>query len=80
MKHAAELSPYDDAMWRNLGDSYDQIPSRLADARQAYQKALETATAELKVNPKAPDVLSGVALYHAHLGQKEVLKRILSAR
>ncbi len=58
-------------MWRNLGDSYDQIPSRLADARQAYQKALETATAELKVNPRDPDVLSGIALYHAHLGQKE---------
>ncbi len=57
-------------MWRNLGDSYDQIPSRRADARQAYQKALETATEQLKINPKDPEVLSGIALYHAHLGQK----------
>ncbi len=71
MKRAAELSPDRDVLWRNLGDAYDQIPSRLADARKAYQKALEIATQELKVNPKAPDVLSGIALYHAHLGQKE---------
>jgi len=54
MKHAAEMSPHDHVMWRNLGDSYDQIPSRLADARQAYQRALETATEGLRVNPKDP--------------------------
>ncbi|HUK43390.1 MAG TPA: tetratricopeptide repeat protein [Candidatus Bathyarchaeia archaeon] len=71
MKQAAELSPHNDMMWRNLGDAYDQIPSRLADARQAYQKALELATEQLKVSPKDPDLLSGIALYHAHLGQKE---------
>lgn len=69
MKRAADLSPHNHVMWRNLGDSYDQIPSRLADARQAYAKALETATEQLKVNPKDPEVLSGIALYHAHLGQ-----------
>ncbi len=69
MKRATELSPHDDVMWRNLGDAYDQIPSRLADARVAYQRALDLATAQLKVNPKDHD-LSGIALYHAHLGQK----------
>ena len=69
MKRAADLSPHNHVMWRNLGDSYDQIPSRLADARQAYAKALETATEQLKVNPKDPEVLSGIALYHAHLGE-----------
>ena len=69
MKRAADLSPHNHVMWRNLGDSYDQIPSRLADARQAYGKALETATEQLKVNAKDPEVLSGIALYHAHLGQ-----------
>jgi len=70
MKRATDLSPHDDVMWRNLGDAYDQIPSRLADARQAYQKALELATEQLKVNPKDPDLLSGIALYDAHLGHK----------
>ncbi len=69
MKRAADLSPHNHVMWRNLGDSYDQIPSRLADARLAYAKALETATEQLKVNPKDPEVLSGIALYQAHLGK-----------
>jgi tetratricopeptide (TPR) repeat protein len=64
-------------MWRNLGDSYDQIPSRLADARQAYAKALETATEELKVNPGDAEVLSGIALYHAHLGQSDEAQAFL---
>ncbi len=68
MKKATEVRPDDHVLWRNLGDSYDQIPSRRADARQAYAKALETATASLKVNPKDPVVLSGIALYQAHLG------------
>jgi serine/threonine protein kinase/Flp pilus assembly protein TadD len=69
MKKAADMNPHNHIMWRNLGDSYDQIPSRLADAHAAYQKALETATQQLKVNPNDPEVLSGIALYYAHLGQ-----------
>ena len=71
MKWATELSPHDDVMWRNLGDAYDQIPSHSADARQAYQKALDLATQQLKVNPKEPNVLSYAALYNAHLGNPE---------
>ena len=71
MKRATELSPHDDVMWRNLGDAYDQIPSRSADARQAYQKALELATEQLKVDPKDAWVLSDVALYNAHLGHAD---------
>ena len=69
MKKATEIRPHDHVLWRNLGDSYDEIPSRQADARAAYKKALETATAQLKVNPNNPVVLSGIALYYAHLGQ-----------
>jgi len=69
MKKATDLSPLNHVLWRNLGDSYDEIPSRRADARLAYQKALETATTQLKVNPNDPEVLSGIALYYAHLGQ-----------
>jgi serine/threonine-protein kinase len=78
MKRAVDLSPHDQTLWRNLGDSYDQIPSRLADARQAYAKALETATQQLKVNPKDPVVLSGIALYHAHLGDKQDAEEFIS--
>jgi serine/threonine-protein kinase len=71
MKKATEMRPHDHVLWRNLADSYDQIPSRQADARAAYGKALETATAQLKVNPNDPVTLSGIALYYAHLGQSK---------
>ena len=81
MKKATEMVPNDHVLWRNLGDSYDQIPSHHAEARQAYAKALETAMATLKVNEKDPVVLSGIALYQAHLGNKgqaeEFIKRAL---
>ncbi len=33
MKRAADLSPHNHVMWRNLGDSYDQIP--VAPGRRA---------------------------------------------
>ncbi len=78
MKKATELSPHDHTLWRNLGDSYDQIASRHADAREAYAKALELATAQLKVNPKDPAVLSGIALYNAHLGQSKEAESFIS--
>ena len=69
MKRAADLSPHNHVMWRNLGDSYHQIPARQTDAKQAYGKALETAIVQLKINPSDPEVLSGISLYEAHLGQ-----------
>ncbi len=69
MKKATELEPHNDILWRNLGDSYRQIPSRATEAMSAYQKALQAATDELKVNPNSPEVLSGIALYNAHLGR-----------
>ena len=69
MKRATELSPRNNVLWRNLGDAYDQIPSRRADALQAYQKALQLATEQLNLDPKDPTTLSYVALYHAHLSQ-----------
>lgn len=78
MKQATELVPDDHVLWRNLGDSYDQIPSRRAEARQAYAKALETATATLKVNPKDPVVLSGIALYQAHLGDSKAAEEFIN--
>jgi serine/threonine protein kinase/Tfp pilus assembly protein PilF len=70
MKRATALDPHNDVLWRNLGDSYRQIPSRAADANMAYQRALQTAMEELKVNPHSTEVLSGIALYQAHLGRK----------
>jgi serine/threonine protein kinase/tetratricopeptide (TPR) repeat protein len=69
MKKAAELAPHNHVMWRNLGDSYDPFPSRSAEAKEAYRKALETALEQQKINPNDPETLSGIALYYAHLGE-----------
>ena len=71
MKRATELDPHNDILWRNLGDSYRQIPSRISDAPAAYQKALQAASDQLSVNPNNTEVLSGIALYDAHLGRKQ---------
>jgi serine/threonine protein kinase/Flp pilus assembly protein TadD len=71
MKRATELDPHNDVLWRNLGDSYRQIPSGASDATAAYQKALQAAMDELTVNPNSTEVISGIALYDAHLGRKK---------
>ena len=71
MKRATELDPHNDILWRNLGDSYRQIPSRISDAPAAYEKALQAASDQLSVNPNNTEVLSGIALYDAHLGRKQ---------
>jgi serine/threonine protein kinase len=69
MRRAAALDPHNDVLWRNLGDSYRQIPFRASDATSAYEKALQVATDELSVNPNSTEALSGIALYDAHLGR-----------
>jgi serine/threonine protein kinase len=71
MKRATELDPHNDILWRNLGDSYRQIPSRISEAPAAYEKALQAASGQLRVNPNNTEVLSGIGLYDAHLGRKE---------
>jgi serine/threonine protein kinase/Flp pilus assembly protein TadD len=71
MKRATELDPHNDILWRNLGDSYRQIPSRFSDAPAAYEKALQAAKDQLSVNPSNTEVLSGIALYDAHLGREQ---------
>jgi eukaryotic-like serine/threonine-protein kinase len=71
MKRATELDPHNDVLWRNLGDSYRQIPSRASHATAAYEKALQAANDGLSVNPNNTEALSGIALYDAHLGRKK---------
>ena len=71
MKRATKFDPHNDVLWRNLGDSYRQIPSRASDATSAYEKALQAATDQLNVSPNNAEVLSGIALYDAHLGRKK---------
>ncbi len=77
MQKAVQLLPHNHVVWRDLGDSYDQVPSHLADASRTYQKALDVALAQLKVNPNDPDVLSGIGLYYAHLKQPQLAEQYI---
>ena len=70
MQKATELKPHDHRLWRNLGDSYRQVPTLAKRAPDTYRKALDLAEQELKVNPNDPGTLEGAALYNAHLGNK----------
>ncbi len=70
MQKATELKPHDHRVWRNLADSYRQVPALAARAPDTYRKALEVAQEQLTINPEDADALDGVALYQAHLGEK----------
>ncbi|MEP6960552.1 MAG: tetratricopeptide repeat protein [Acidobacteriota bacterium] len=67
MEAAAKLNPKEHLLWRNLGDAYQMLPGREADARGSYQQALDMAEALLKVNPRDARALSSTALYRAKL-------------
>ena len=77
MQRAADLSPHNHVMWRNLGEATSDRPGP-KPRKWAYQKALETAAAQLKVNPKDPEVLSGIALYYAHFGRASEAQKLIS--
>jgi serine/threonine-protein kinase len=70
MERAVQLTPHQHELWRNLADSYRQVPELAKKAPAAYQKALDAAQEELKVNPRSAGALIGAALYYAHLEQK----------
>ena len=78
MAKAVELNPHDHTLWRNLADSYRQVPALSDRAPATYEKALAAAQEQLKVNPKDKDALSGVALYQAHLGDKAEAQKSIS--
>ena len=78
LKKATELAPHNHVLWRNLGDAYSQVPGEEAQVKAAYQKALQTATEDLGVNPKDSDALSSSALYHAHLGHTRDAEQLIN--
>ena len=77
MQKAVDLNPHDHTLWRNLADSYRQVPS-LVDRLPRPTKALEVAQEQLTVNPTDKDALSGVALYEAHLGDNAEAQKYIT--
>jgi eukaryotic-like serine/threonine-protein kinase len=66
---AIELNPQQFITWGNLGEARYYNGSK-AEALQAYRKAVELATEQLKVNPHDPDILSNLANYYSVLGDR----------
>lgn len=69
-EEAAKLDPQQYVTWGNLGDAVYQSGKR-DEAVAPLRKAIELATAEAKVNPHDPDVLSSLASYYSELGDQK---------
>ncbi len=81
LQEALKIDPKDWLNWGNLGDTLTQIPSRRAEAANAYRKAIELAKPRLEVNPKDSSTLAFTADYYAMLNDerpaREQLRRAL---
>jgi serine/threonine protein kinase/tetratricopeptide (TPR) repeat protein len=73
---AIELNPQQFITWGNLGEAR-YYEGHKSEALQAYRKAVELATEQLKVNPRDPDVLSNLANYHSMLGDRDAAMQYL---
>jgi tetratricopeptide (TPR) repeat protein len=68
---STEMAPADSRTWGNLADTQLQIPSRHADAKRTYERAISMALLELKVAPNDPDTLARLACYYSRIGNHE---------
>ena len=77
-KQAMQIDDKDWLNWGNLGDALYQIPSRRAEALDAYRKAIELGSARVEVNPRDASVLAYTADYYAMLDQQKQAKEQLA--
>jgi eukaryotic-like serine/threonine-protein kinase len=70
LQQALKIDPNDWLNWGNLGDTLFQIPARRAEAKSAYQKAIDLANARLEVNPRDALTLAFTADYCAMLDRE----------
>ncbi len=66
---ATQLSPTNYLYWTNLGDAYRLIPNRTFQANACYDRAIELADSELKINPTSNIVRARVAVCLAKRGK-----------
>ena len=65
---ATELAPTIYLYWANLGDAYRWIPNATARANISYDRAIQLADGELKVNPTATTIRARMAVCLAKRG------------
>jgi tetratricopeptide (TPR) repeat protein len=70
LQQALKIDANDWLNWGNLGDTLFQIPARRAEAKSAYQKAIDLANARLEVNPRDALTLAFTADYCAMLDRE----------
>ena len=63
--------------WGNLAEAYYWDPGQRNLAAPAYRRAISLATERLSVNPRDPEALSGLALYHAMMLEKREARDFL---
>ena len=71
LKKAAELEPKSYLPRANLAAALDRTASTKAEAKVAYQKAIELAKPLLEATPNDERIIGNVASYHAVLGNRE---------
>jgi tetratricopeptide (TPR) repeat protein len=68
-EQATELEPHNYLYWFNLGDAYRWVPGANERANVAYERAIQLADEELKVNPSDIRIRSRLAVCLARRGQ-----------
>jgi Flp pilus assembly protein TadD len=76
-QQAVALRERDALYWRNLGDALRRLPGREAEARAAYERCIELAQADLRVDPTESTILSNLAFAYAVLGNRDDARTIL---
>src|SRR5208337_2374776 len=69
-EEAAKLDPQQYVVWGNLGDVLF-YSGKKEQSQAPLRKAVELASADLKVNPRDPDALSSLASYYSLLGDRK---------
>jgi len=80
---ATELAPTIYLYWGNLGDAYRSIPNATTRANVSYDRAIQLADGELKVNPTATTIRVRMAVWLAKRGNTrradDEIRRALAA-
>lgn len=76
---SVELGPNDPTIWRNLGDSYRQIPDRRNKAIEAYRRAEQLLRDQIAREPGDPVLAAEMALCQARSGAIEPARATAAA-